>query len=217
MMNEKLRVYNFVSNLVISALVVAAVFAMFFGSSGILQASHWSAFKYFTVDSNVLVGITSLISLFYLWKRNGKYPLWLMLFKMAATVSVGITFMTVILYLGPIYGYPMMFENANLYMHLIIPVLALITFAVLDPKEELKFRYNFLDLIPVIIYGIFYLINVAATNDYGNVYGNDWYAFGTFGLGIGFVCLMFIIILGFLISLALYFLYKKIKIKTIHA
>ena len=216
MVSEKLRIYNFISNTLIVALVLAAIVSVFFGSSGILQASHWEAFKYFTVDSNVLVGITSLLSLIYLWKKDGKYPLWLVICKMAATISVGITFATVMLYLGPIYGYHMMFENYNLFMHLIIPVIALITFLLLEPKSELKFKYNFFTLIPVSIYGLFYLINLAVTNDYGNVYGNDWYAFGTFGIGIGLVCLVVIILLGFLISISLYFGHKKIRFKSLH-
>ena len=69
-MTDRLRVINFVSNVLQFALVVAAVFAMFFGKGGTLSASKWLAFRYFTVDSNFLVGIASFISLFYLWKKD---------------------------------------------------------------------------------------------------------------------------------------------------
>lgn len=215
-MNEKLRIYNFVNNVLLVALVIAAVLAMFFGSSGVLSAKHWLSFKYFTVDSNVFVGISSLISLFYLRKRNCQIPKWLMLFKLASTVSVGITFFTVMGYLGPLMGYDQVFLNANLYMHLIIPLLSMISFVLLEPKLDLKFNANLFAIIPVTVYGVFYQINVAAHNDYGNIEGADWYAFGTYGLGIGLVVLLVTIAMGFGISVLIRFLYKKIKIKSLH-
>ena len=216
-MSDKLRIYNFISNVLIMALVIAAVFSMFFGSGGVLQSSNWYAFKFFTVDSNVLVGLTSLLSAIFLWKKGGDYPSWLIKLKLASTVSVGITFFTVAFYLGPIYSYSLMIEGPNLFMHLIVPVLSMVTFLLLEPRANLKFKYNFTSIIPVTIYGIAYLINVAATNDYGNVAGNDWYAFGTFGFGIGLVCLIVIIIMGFLISIGLSIGNKKIKLKELHS
>lgn len=215
-MNTRLRNINFVSNALIVALTGAAIFSMFLGKGGILAPTGWTSFKFFTVQSNVFVGFTSLLSVIFLFRKDGKYPNWLVPLKMIATVAVGVTFTTVVVYLGPIYSYPLLFEGTNLYMHLIIPVLALITFVLLEPRQKLKFRFNFINLLPVIIYGTCYLINVAVHNDYGNYYGADWYAFGTYGLGIGLVCLSVLLLVVFAISVGLYFAHQKIAFKGIH-
>ena len=40
--------------------------------------------------------------------------------KYAATVSVGLTFLTVMLFLGPRFGYGAMFQGVNLWFHLLM-------------------------------------------------------------------------------------------------
>ena len=212
-MSERLRKINFVSNTLIMALVIASVFAMFFGKGGTLSATRWQSFKYFTVDSNVLVGISSAISMYYLWKKDRDYSLWLMLFKLASTVSVAITFVTVMGYLGPLMGYDKVFLDANLYMHLIVPLLAMFSFVLFEPKINLKFWGNLIAIVPVTIYGVFYQINVAVNNDYGNIEGADWYGFGSYGPLIGLLMLLITILMGFGLSVLLTYLYKKIIIK----
>lgn len=210
-MNRKL---NIVSNILIVLLVLAAIIWMFFsvnteGSS--LVASGFECFKFFTVDSNVLMGIASLLSLIFILIK--KESVFVPVFKYIATASVTLTFLTVMFYLGPVFGMLSMLQGPNSLMHLVIPVIAIVHLLFLEPKLEVyKKRYILFSAIPMVIYGIIYLINVAANNGYGNV-NYDWYFFGSFGIGIGF--LMYIGMLGFslIIGTALYFGYRYILAK----
>ena len=216
-MNKKVWLVNVIINSLIVALMIVAVLLMFFGEPGVLASTRWKAFKYFTIQSNLFAGITSIISLIYLlFKKDKEFPGWLVVTTLVSAVSVGVTFTVVMTYLGAVYGYPLLFKNANLYLHGIIPVLAMTSFAITEPKMKLRFTMNLYSLLPVTLYGIPYLINVAAHNDYGNFKGMDWYAFGTYGLGIGFLCLFIIIAMSFAISVGLYLLHQKTKIKKLH-
>ena len=216
-MNKKVWITNIVVNSLVVALTIVAVLLMFFGDPNVLASSRWSAFKYFTVQSNVFAALASLLSLIYLiFKRKEEYPGWITVIKLVSTVGVAITFFVVIIYLGPIYTYPLLFQKANLFLHGIIPVLAMLAICLTEPKMKLRFTMNLYSMLPVTIYGIAYLINVAANNDYGNYHGADWYAFGTYGLGIGFLCLFIIIALSFGLSVGFYFLHQKTRIKALH-
>ena len=215
-MNKKLWLTNIIVNSLIAALTIVGVFLMFFGDDGALSSARWEAFKYFTVQSNLFAAASAVISLVYLFKKNKEYPSWLTIFKLTSTVSVAITFFVVIIYLGPIYSYPLLYRNANLFFHAIVPALAMLQFALIEPKAKFSFKLNLFSLLPVSVYGTFYLINVAARNDYGNYKGADWYAFGTYGLGIGILCLLILIAFSFVISIGLYFLHQKTTIKKLH-
>ncbi len=216
-MNKKVWITNIVVNSLIVALTIVAVLLMFFGDPNVLASSRWEAFKYFTVQSNVFAALAAVLSLIYLiFKRKEEYPGWLEVIKLVSTVGVAITFFVVIIYLGPIYTYPPLFQKANLFLHGIIPVIAMLAICITEPKMKLKFAMNLYSMLPVLIYGIAYLVNVAVRNDYGNYKGADWYAFGTYGLGIGFLCLFIIIALSFGLSVGFYFLHQKTRIKALH-
>ena len=216
-MNKKLWITNIVVNSLVVALTIVAVFLMFFGDPNVLASSRWPAFKYFTIQSNMFAAIASVISLIYLiFKRDKEYPGWVAVVKLVSAVSVAITFFVVIIYLGPIYTYPLLFQKANLFLHGIIPVIAMLSICIIEPKMKLKFTMNLYSMLPVFCYGIPYLINVAVRNDYGNYSGADWYAFGTYGLGIGFLCLFILIVFSFGLSVGFYFLHQKTRIKALH-
>ena len=216
-MNKKVWITNIVVNSLVVALTIVAVLLMFFGDPNVLASSRWAAFKYFTIQSNVFAALAALLSLIYLiFKRKEEYPGWLAVIKLVSTVGVAITFFVVIIYLGPIYTYPLLFQKANLFLHGIIPVIAMLAICITEPKMKLRFTMNLYSMFPVTIYGIAYLINVAVKNDYGNYKGADWYAFGTYGLGIGFLCLFIIIALSFGLSVGFYFLHQKTRIKALH-
>ena len=192
--------------------MVVAVLIMFFAPQveGALVASRWEALKFFTVESNILMGISALISIIYI--AQNKNPLWVSILKYISTGAVTLTFITVIVYLTPLVGFLALITGPNLYMHLIIPILSLVHFFIFEPRQEnFKFYNTFLYIIPMGIYGLAYMINVAVSNGYGTV-ENDWYAFGTYGLGIGFLVYFIMLLLTYAMGIGLYFAYKKIKI-----
>ena len=216
-MSKKNWTINVVVNSLIIALTIVAILLMFFGDPGVLASTRWDAFKYFTTQSNLFVAITSVISLIYLlFKKDKPYPTWLTVVKLTSAVSVGVTFTVVFAYLDFVYPIALLFHNANLFLHGIIPVIAMVAFAILEPKAKLNWKLNFHSLFPVSIYGTFYLINVAAKNDYGNYKGADWYAFGTYGPWIGILCLSVILAISLAISFGLYLLHQRTLIKKLH-
>lgn len=216
-MSKKAYIVNIIVNSVVVALMIVAILMMFFGTPGVLASTRWSAFKYFTIQSNCFAGLAALASLIYILVKKGKdYPGWLSVIKLTSTVSVAITFFVVIIYLGPIYSYPLLFQNANLFLHGIIPVLAMLAYMITEPKVKLKFVMNLYSFLPVLVYGIIYLVNVAVHNDYGNYKGWDWYLFGYYGLGIGFCFLIGLLIISFGLSVGFYFIQQKTTIKALH-
>lgn len=204
---------NLFFNFLIVVLVVISVYVMATSSDGVLTGSKFKALKYFTVQSNIFIGISALISLIYLVFKKDKYPTWVVILKLIATTCLTLTFLTVLGYLAPLMGIWLVFQGANLYMHLIIPVTAILCFIFLEPKVDLKFKWNFFSIIPSGTYGIFYIICVSAFNDFGNIDGWDWYAFGTYGVGIGLVMLFGLNLVAFGSSVAMYALYKKVRFK----
>ena len=211
-MNKKIyKIINIAANLLIFLLMVVAVIVMIYvRESGALQESSWSALKYFTVLSNIFAGLTALMSAIYLF--IDRKSILLNVLKFASTVSVALTFLTVILFLGPIYGYGLMYQNANLFMHLIVPVLAILQLLLLEERDEnLNFITNFYAVVPMIAYGIFYMTNVIYHGGYGDI-NYDWYQFAAKGLGLGLVSFLVMAIVTFLISLLLYLGYKKINL-----
>lgn len=215
-MKTRTKKLNLFFDLLIVFFVIISVYTMLNGNDSVLSSSKASAFKYFTVQSNVFMGITASISLYYLLFKKDKYPTWIVVLKLVAVTCLTVTFLTVLFYLAPLMGLFLVFEGANLYMHLIIPVLSIICFVLLEPKVDYKFKWNFYSIIPSGTYGIIYLINISVFNDFGNVQGWDWYAFGTFGIGIGFVMLFGLNLIGFGSSVLISKLYKKIVIKSLH-
>ena len=120
-----------------------------------------SELKYFTTDSNLLMGIAALIHLLFsaevpLGMRK-KVPGWVELFFYMMTTALFLTFGMVMVYLGPMFGYGKMLEKTSLYFHLIIPLLSIFSMCLLHRDRRLSLNDSFLALIPLFLYGIYYL------------------------------------------------------------
>ncbi len=160
-----------------------------------LETSGLSVFKFFTVDSNIFMGIIAI--LFARQERkiiSGKIkeiPISYYLFKFMATVSVTLTFLTVFIYLGGIAegGLISLLQNSNLFFHLIVPVLSVLTFTVFEKNNKIKANYIVCSLIPMLLYAIYYIINVIVHFENGTISPKyDWYRFMKDGMkGIYYV------------------------------
>lgn len=171
-------------NIFISVFVPYAWLKMMLSAGGLLSSSGWGAIKYFTVQSNLFMGATSLLALVIM--LTGKsVPRWAARLKYIATVAVALTFTAVVAFLGHVYGYKMMFSGANLWLHLFIPVAAIVDYAFFFDAPRLKLSDTFLAFIPEISYGALYLINllINGRGEWPNT--NDWYGFLNWGSYIG--------------------------------
>ena len=173
--------------------------------------------KFFTVQSNIFMGIMALlfvINAILHIKKNIEMNRILFIFKYVSTVCVAITFFTVVLILTPIFYRDNifgLFYDGNFLFHLVIPVLSIITFLFFENRNDITIKITFTGMIPFIIYTIFYLIAALSHMENGKVVdGYDWYGFLYNGIPI-FILLSFVmILLTYLISFIIYFLNKKL-------
>lgn len=204
-------------NIIVVACTILATIIMFTGykfmtgNEIVLESTKLGMFKFFTVDSNIFMGIAALILAIEEYKLlNGKIKeidIHKYILKLMATAGVGLTFFTVFLYLGPISdgGIYSMLLNSNLFFHLIIPVLSIINFIFFENTDKLKIKHSLYGLIPMILYSVFYMINVFMHVENGNVAVEyDWYWFVQNGIWSCIIVIPVIFIFTFLISLGLY-------------
>ena len=149
--------------------------------SGRFASRGLDKLKYFTVLSNLFFGITcamwSAVLVRLMKDENVPHIRTWLIIKYAGTVAIGLTFVVVMIFLGPLYGYGNMFQGGNLFFHLLVPVIGILEFIFLNAEGELYFRDAFFTLIPLILYGIWYFWNVFTNG----IPGNDLYGFFKWG------------------------------------
>ena len=140
-------------------------------------------FVYFTVDSNVLCALGSLAVLICRLcpKYRRRVPRPVLLLKMTGTAAVALTFLVVLLFLGPFAGYGRMYDSYNLHMHLVTPLCAVVSFLLLDGEGTYSRREALLGGIPAAVYGIVYFVQVIVRGQ-ANGGWSDFYRFNMFGL-----------------------------------
>ena len=214
---------SLVLNIIIFIFTLLAIIMMFTGikfSNGyepVLETTKLGMFKFFTVDSNLFMGIISLIFVIFeilmLKGKKIKISSELYILKLMSTTAVGLTFFVVFIYLGPISkgGILSMLRNSNFFLHLIIPLLSIITFIFFEKNNKIKFRDTFWGLVPTLLYAIFYLVNVIIHMQNWKVSPiYDWYWFVQNGVWTALIVAPIIIIITYGISLVLW-KFNKLK------
>lgn len=135
-------------------LITSVLTVRFFRKDGAWNAEKGKiAFRFFTVQSNVLCALSALLLCLF----PGSHTVWLV--KYAGTTAVSVTMLTVLIHLGPMYGYKKLLSGGDLFMHLITPLLALVSFCAFE-KRGLAFPEALWGLAPVILYGALYMYRV---------------------------------------------------------
>ena len=173
------RTLSIIVNLVIVGWMAYCVYNMMTkGLEGNMEGSKFVAFRYYTIDSNVFAALASLVMLLTRLTK-GQPKSFATNFKFYGTCTVVVTLITVLVFLGPIMGYRAMFEGDNLYMHLIGPLLCLISFCFLDRGPKLSMKHAGKALIPTAIYGTLYFFMVIVFKKWPDFYGFNmggmWY------------------------------------------
>ena len=160
-----------------------ATMAFRWDDSGAFSGMGLYSLRYFTVLSNLLAGLASLLVFIRLIRKK---PLArrLTILRLVASTGVLLTFLTVVLFLGPVFGYAAMYRGANLWFHLLIPLLSAGGFLLLRGPRLSK-PDTLWSLAPIALYGVYYLGGIIL----GGVKGHDWYGFLNWGVGIGLVIL----------------------------
>lgn len=207
---DRNRVRRFVNIFLVLA-TIGAWLVMCFSAPGTLALNGFGSLKYFTVQSNLLVGFVAIAWLIYTGKgeaASGTVIARIELLKYIAAAAVGLTFTTVIGFLGPIYGYPAMFEGANLFLHLIGPIGAMLEIIFLSETSFTR-KDNRLVMISPLIYGLGYLAN-NLINGFGEWPDtNDWYFFFHWGYPVGILIYAILLTVTWLLG----FLMRKLQRK----
>ena len=169
-----------------------------------LAARGVESLKYFTVLSNLLSCLASLAYLVWTLTAGVPAPPWLLALKLMAAAAVMLTFLTVIVLLGPVLGWKKMYASGNLWMHFILPLLAAVDCVLFVPVGTLPFAATFVSAIPCALYAVWYLGKVVrhgAEKD-GVVY--DFYGFLRWGWSKAPLVTASMITVSWLLGLALW-------------
>ena len=160
------------------------------------------ALRYYTVLSNLLCAFASLALALAL--LGGAAPRWIWLWRYIGTAAVTVTMLTVLVFLGPNLGYKLLLTGRDLYLHLIGPLLAIVSFCFFERLYPLSFPLSLTGLVPVILYGTLYLYKVVLCPE--NRRWEDFYGYNKTGKWpLSFAAM---VIGGALICLALWGLYR---------
>ena len=224
MENKKKLMTSMIINLIIFAMVVFASIVMFFnirlmgGSELVLESTKLGMFRFFTVQSNIFMGIVALlfaIKEYKLLKGNiDKISNKMYTLKLVATTSVALTFFVVFAYLGRIseYGIVALLMNSNLFFHLIIPVFSILVFVILERNKNISFKYTLFGMAPTFLYELYYVCNILVhmeNNKVSPVY--DWYYFVQNGVHTAVIVAPMMLLVTYIICLILWALNKKNK------
>ena len=113
--------------------------------------------RFFTVLSNLLCALAALVVAGC--RLGGDLPYWAGVLKYVGTAAVTVTLLTVVCFLGPTLGWKLMFTGPDLWLHLVCPVLAIVSLLLWD-KPDLPFGAVFLGFAPVPLYGAVYIYRV---------------------------------------------------------
>ena len=122
-----------------------------------------NTFRMFTTLSNLLIAITSVISIPYfvddIRHKTFYYPRWLMTLLYIGTEGVALTFVSAITLISANLGFvKAMLTDSSLFLHTFVPLLSITLFVFVKPHHHIKFLRTLLPMIPVVAYTILYFI-----------------------------------------------------------
>ena len=142
--------------------------------------------RYFTVDSNLLALLSSLLVLLS-WRRAVRpAPHWLWVVRLMAASGLALTCGMVMAVLAPIRGYGYMLDGPDLHLHLICPLLHILSFVLLEGEAGVPLRRALWGLLLPTVYGVVYMVNVVALRRWSDFYflneGGRWLPNGLLAL-----------------------------------
>ena len=139
-------------------------------------------FCMFTVDSNILAGLSMLLCIPYTVDglRTGYYhlPDWVVVLMHIAVTAVSLTFLVSLFILSPVKGFVLIFSGSRFFLHGVCPVLCIVTFCCFINSHLIRLWEAALALIPVLIYAAVYLVMVVFVGEERGGW-NDFYGFAT--------------------------------------
>ena len=183
---------------ILIALITLIIVVSFFRKEGQWVPERGKfALRFFTTLSNMLCAAASLLTALAI--NAGGIPEWIWMLKYIGTAAVTVTMLTVLFFLAPSFGkgaLKVLLSGTDLFMHLITPLLALVSFCLLE-KRGVSFPRCLWGMLPVVLYGPVYLYKIKYAPEekrwddfYGFNRGGKWpVAFSGMVLGTFLICL----------------------------
>ncbi|QTE74204.1 hypothetical protein JS518_15145 [Clostridiales bacterium FE2010] len=146
---------------ILIALITLIIVVSFFRKEGQWVPERGKfALRFFTTLSNMLCAAASLLTALAI--NAGGIPEWIWMLKYIGTAAVTVTMLTVLFFLAPSFGkgaLKVLLSGTDLFMHLITPLLALVSFCVFE-KRGMTFCQSLWGMLPVVLYGPVYLYKI---------------------------------------------------------
>ena len=183
MKNERFRAaLSFAAHLVILASTVFCVLGLLLFVERPDERVHTEIFRYYTTLSNilgVLIAVPVMVgAVLRLAGKETSLPAWLQVLRFVSVSALTVTMMTVVLFLGPRFGWSGMFEGANYWFHLVNPLLSIFSYLFLEPENRIPRKYPFAGTAQTVLYGAVYIPMVLSgtwPDFYGFNIGGRWY------------------------------------------
>lgn len=204
MTKNTLNILSIIFNYIIFFIVIFAWVFMMTQDTGPLKADGLGSLRYFTVLSNLYFGITSfvlaLLRTIKLIKNDFEIKRLPIILYFTGLVSVMITFIIVITILAPSQlkaggHFYYMYLGSNFFFHLLVPLFGLIVYIFIEQEYFIKIYDIFYSVIPVLLYGIFYILNFYLKLSPDGLGSYDWYNL----IGKGEVSTTILLVLGFIV------------------
>ncbi len=133
----------------------------------VLTTARWGMLKYYTVDSNILMGVVAAIAAHaqneVLKGKRAELPSWLPALKLIGVVGVTLTMLVTVFFLGPTMpgGYRALFSNSNFFLHLVNPLMSIYTLLVPERGSCAERKETLYGVSSVVIYAACYALNCA--------------------------------------------------------
>ena len=129
-----------------------------------LRRHGMKAFQFYTENSNYFTLVVSvcycLVGAIALRQRR-TIPKWIVYLRFTATTCLVITFVVVAVILIPMFPHTwkfMLFDDSNLYQHLLCPIIATLSFVLLENDMQIDKKAILLATIPTIMYGTIMIV-----------------------------------------------------------
>ncbi len=202
-------------NFLIFAITTGVIISYFLGNLTPEVKTPQQKFIFFTTDSNILAAAASLATgisnILIMRNKLKEIPKLIMIFKFMGTVSLLVTFATVMVLLIPIYGPEMLLGKTAFHMHLGAPVMCFVSFAFLDGFKRIKLSYIPIGVLPMAVYAVIYLTMVVFIGEANG----GWYDFYAFNRGgRWYISLVVMFAATFLLSTITLLIHNKFCKKT---
>lgn len=217
-MNKKENLISAISKLLLVVGVIIGVWASLL-QEGFFNPKH---FLYYTIQSNIEIGIICLVSLLFIFSKK-EIPSILYSLKFIFTVAITLTGLVFnfILYPASIFStHPLNpLSTANFFTHIFVPILSLIDFFAFDYKLKITKKTFLLGLITPLIYFIFVMFCTKVGIRFsGNLFVpyffldykvNSWFQIGNGKIGVFYWVIIQVLIVLLISSVLLFFLKKR--------